>query len=77
MKTAHLLFHTHQMPNGEENSKLIGVYATPADTTAAQQRASAKPGFKDHANGFTIDAYQIGNDHWADGFQPLAAISVH
>ncbi len=75
MKTAHLLFHTHQIPDGEENMKLSGVYATSADATSAQQRALSQPGFKDHANGFTIDAYQIGNEHWADGFQPLAAIS--
>ena len=73
MRTAYLLFHAHQMPDGEEDSKLIGIYATPADARAAQQRASAKPGFKEHTSGFTIDAYEIGKDHWAEGFQTISA----
>ncbi len=73
MKAILLLFHTHKLASGEEDSKLIGVYATPADATAAQQRASAKPGFKEHTNGFTIDAYEIGKGHWAKGFQTISA----
>ncbi|HQF38349.1 MAG TPA: hypothetical protein PK322_04450 [Opitutaceae bacterium] len=73
MKSVYLLFHAHQLPKGEEDSKLIGVYATPADATAAQQRASAMPGFKDHADGFTIDEYEIGKDHWAEGFRTISA----
>ena len=31
------------------------------------------PGFKDHADGFTIDEYEIGKDHWAEGFRTISA----
>ena len=73
MKSVYLLFHAHQLPEGEEDSKLIGVYGSRADASAAQARVQTMPGFKDHAGSFTIDAYEIGKNHWAEGFRTISA----
>ena len=73
MKSVYLLFHAHQLPEGEEDSKLIGVYVSRTDASAAQARAQTRPGFKDHADGFTIDEYEIGKNHWVDGFRTISA----
>ncbi len=73
MKTAFLLFHTHQTSDGEDDSKLLGVFATYADAQSAQHRAQSKPGFSEHATGFTIDEYEIGKDYWSDGFRTISA----
>jgi hypothetical protein len=29
-----------------------------------------QPGFCDHQDGFHIDEYLLGQDHWAEGFVP-------
>ena len=73
MKNVYLLFHTREASEGEEDSKLLGVYATYADAAAAKERAQTKPGFKEHADGFMIDEYEIGKDNWAEGFRTIGA----
>ncbi|HLP09556.1 MAG TPA: hypothetical protein VK178_15440 [Opitutaceae bacterium] len=73
VKTVYLLFHTHQLPDDEEDSKLIGVYAARADAESAQARARTKPGFKEHDDGFMIDEYEVGKDHWEEGFRTISA----
>jgi len=56
------------MQNGEECEILIGVYASDSDARSAQARVSDKPGFIDCPEGFLIDEYTIGKDHWEEGF---------
>jgi hypothetical protein len=34
----------------------------------ARTRTFEKPGFIDHPEGFEIDQYPIGKDHWEEGF---------
>ena len=68
MSSVFLLYHTHELPGGEEDSKLIGVYASAADATEAQKRSALLPGFRDYPDGFVIDEYEIGMDHWTEGF---------
>jgi hypothetical protein len=48
--------------------KLIGVYATENNAKAAKERMSAKPGFVDCPDGFEIDRYVVGEDHWTEGY---------
>lgn len=48
--------------------KLIGVYASAQDAIDARNRAERLPGFRDHAQGFSIDPYDVGRDHWQGGF---------
>ena len=78
MPSVFVLQHCHVMLTDEDNIKLIGVYATRKDAEAAIERVRLQPGFMDHPqiadpdsddrNGFYIDEYAIGEDHWTDGY---------
>jgi hypothetical protein len=59
MAHVYILQHVHATPNGEEDVKLIGVYATEADAQAALPRLSQQPGFRDHPEGFEISRYEL------------------
>ena len=62
-----ILWHVHVMPDGEEDEKLIGVYASTEDAEAARLRVMPQPGFRDAPEGFLIDRYSVGEDHWTEG----------
>jgi hypothetical protein len=62
------LWHVHELPQQEDDAKLIGVYATRTDAGRAKRRAARLPGFKEHPAGFLVDTYEIGKDHWTEGF---------
>lgn len=68
MTTVYLLWHTHDLGDDEESNKLIGAYATEADAEAARVRTIVLPGFRDAPEGFCIDPYVIGKDHWTSGY---------
>ncbi|RZM31406.1 MAG: hypothetical protein EOP67_33145 [Sphingomonas sp.] len=53
-----------------EDPKLIGVYRTDSDARAASERLAVKPGFAEQPNGWHIDRYVLGQDHWEKGFGP-------
>jgi len=63
-----LLWHSRDKGEGETDDKLIGVYATKEDASAAIARVADQPGFKDAPDGFEIDEYIVGKDHWQEGF---------
>ena len=63
-----LLWHTHEMADGEEDDKLIGVYATEADAEAARPRMLQQPGFRELPEGFQVCRYIVGKDEWIEGF---------
>jgi hypothetical protein len=65
-----LLWHTHELPDGEEDAKLIGVYSTKESAEAAQQRALQLPGFSVAPKGFTIATYPLDQDQWREGYAP-------
>ena len=58
-----LLWHVHKMPDGEEDAKLIGVYASAEDAEAAGLRVLAQPGFRDLPEGFQVRRYNVSEDH--------------
>ena len=51
--------------------KIIGVYSSPSKADAAIQRLKGQPGFGDYPDGFTIDAYELDQEHWLEGFVDL------
>ncbi|HUE74216.1 MAG TPA: hypothetical protein VMP01_25270 [Pirellulaceae bacterium] len=63
-----LLWHTHEMPNGEEDSKLIGVYSSEEMAHEAKKRSLRQPGFRDLPDGFLVDSYEVDRDNWTEGF---------
>lgn len=68
MESVFLLWHTHEIPDQEDDSKLIGVYESREAAERAQERATKQPGFAEHPTGFCIDEYVVGMDHWTEGF---------
>ena len=71
MTTVFLLWHVHSLSEDTEDEKLIGVYATEREAQAAISRLQNLPGFKDSPEGFDIAVYEIGKDHWSEGFSQI------
>jgi len=64
----YILQHERDLGDDASDVKLIGVYRSEADALAARDRLGAAPGFRDHRDGFSVDAYALGQDHWTEGF---------
>jgi len=58
------------MPDGEEDVKLIGVYATAEDAEAARQRVLPQPGFRELPEGFEVSRYGVGKPIGRKGISP-------
>jgi hypothetical protein len=63
-----LLSHVHELSPGQDDEKIIGIYSTEAQAQAAATRAKRLPGFAQVPDGFHIDAYELDEDNWAEGF---------
>ena len=68
MEKVYLLWHTNPTGANESNEKLIGVYATQEAAMATKHRLLAMPGFSSCPEGFEIAAYEVGKDHWTEGY---------
>ena len=75
MATVFVVQHSYEEGEHEE-TKFMGVYASVGDAEEAITRMRELPGFKNHREGFTISACEVGQDHWTDGFSSLATIFV-
>ncbi len=65
MRSVFILWHANPET---EDALLIGVYASEADVHAAIDRVKNAPGFVSSPEGFQFDEYEIGKDHWTEGF---------
>jgi hypothetical protein len=72
MNSVFVLQHMHEMDDGDERIKFIGVYSSRMMAQAAIDRLSCAPGFSETPNGFHIDEYRIDQDHWAEGYITVA-----
>jgi homoserine kinase type II len=52
----------------EDDEKLIGVYSSEGEAKEAITRLAKAPGFRECPEGFSIDSYELGKDHWTDGY---------
>ena len=68
MDSVYLLWHSHELDDGHDEVKLIGVYRREADAQAAMERVRDKPGFRDLPEGFEIVEYPLNVDNWAEGY---------
>jgi hypothetical protein len=68
MDTVVLLWHIHEMPEGQDDEKLIGVYRTAEDARAAIERLRDKPGFKERPEGFKYYTCVLNGDGWTEGY---------
>ena len=69
----YVLQHLHELDDGSSDVKLIGIYGTEQDAIAARKRLSAAPGFKESPECFAIDPYEVGQDHWVEGYVSVPA----
>jgi hypothetical protein len=65
--------HVHEFDELNEDVKVIGVYATRGGAREAVRRLARKPGFRSARRGFHVTGYEVGVDHWTDGYvtEPL------
>ncbi len=68
MERAFLL--QHERPDTDD-VKVIGIYSSEMEAKTAIDRLRKQPGFCDHPDGFSIDAYEVDMDHWSEGFVDL------
>lgn len=64
----HVLQHVRTDSQHGEDVKLIGVYRSDAEARDAVERLKTLPGFRDCADGFQVDRYELDKDHWVEGF---------
>ena len=63
-----LLWHSHDLGDGETDDKLIGVYSSVEGAKAAQSRAVQLEGFRDAPEGFLIARKELDRDAWLEGY---------
>jgi hypothetical protein len=68
MDAVHLMWHVHDLQDGEEKTKFIGAYRTEVDARSAIDRLRGQPGFRHFPDGFQIIKYELNKDHWTEGF---------
>lgn len=69
MEFVYIVQHAYSGPNDTpEQIRLIGVYSTEDNARRAITRISSAPGFKDNLDGFHVERYRVGKDHWAEGY---------
>jgi hypothetical protein len=68
MTDVYIVQHCRDLDDGSEDVKFIGVYSSTEDAEDAVDRLRQKPGFFAYPDGFSIDRYEIGRDHWSEGF---------
>lgn len=68
MNVVYIVTHTNELPNGHDDIKFIGVYESKESAEKAVKRSECKAGFSQAKNGFFIEEYQLGKDHWEEGF---------
>jgi hypothetical protein len=60
--------HSHEIEDGEEDIKFIGVYSGREKAQEAVARLQLQPGFKETPECFHIDSYTVDADNWKEGF---------
>ncbi len=68
MTPVYLLWHTHDLGDGDTDDKLMGVYATGADATQTLARSSVLPRFCEAVEGFSVHPRVNGRDDWRSGY---------
>jgi homoserine kinase type II len=63
----YLVQHSRET-EGDEDTKIIGIYSSEIAAQSAVERLKLKPGFSSYPEGFHVDRYRIDKDHWPDGF---------
>jgi hypothetical protein len=68
MNSVFVVFHTHDLSNGAEDVKMIGVFSSKERGESVISKLAEQPGFREFPSGFSIDEYAIDKEHWQEGF---------
>jgi hypothetical protein len=68
MECVYVLSFVQERSDAPDTELMIGVYKTEDDAKSAIGRLKEQPGFIDYPDGFIIDRYELGKDHWTEGF---------
>ena len=71
MDKVYLLWYVREWNEDDETELLIGVYRSEADAMGAVDRLKDQPGFVAYPERFEIHDYEVGKDHWTEGFVRL------
>jgi hypothetical protein len=67
-----VLHHEHHFENGNDDAKLLGVYASREDAQLQiDELYKHQPGFNLPNGGFSIDCYEINKNQWTEGFATI------
>ena len=64
----YLLCHDYETPTSPDNGEILGIFGSETDARQAMADLASKPGFIAFPQGFTIDRYEVDEDHWTEGF---------
>ena len=68
LQQVYLLWHTHELEDGESSEKLLGAYSTEEKATSRIASARKLPGFREAPAGFEVAPYVVDRDEWVEGF---------
>ena len=70
MATVFVLEHVHELEDGHEDVKRIGIYSSQTKAEAALLLVKEQPGFRDFPEGFSISEWRIDPEQvgWPQGF---------
>jgi hypothetical protein len=63
-----LLWHSHNLGDGETDDKLIGVYSSVDEAEAAKARKLKFEGFRESPEDFLIERYELDGNAWSEGY---------
>lgn len=71
--------HAHRADDGDvafdeeyDDFKIIGIYDSEPQVSAAWTRAVGRPGFEAEPECFIVDRYVLNQDEWAEGFSTMS-----
>jgi hypothetical protein len=68
LQEIYVLHHVHELENGYEDVKLLGIFSSEAKALKLIERYKLLEGFKDYPGGFSVDKYTVDKSHWNEGF---------
>lgn len=64
----YLVTHAYDRPDGGDEVKIMGVYASKHDAYLAVRRKRRRLGFRDYPSRFDVSKIEIDRDQWSEGF---------
>jgi len=64
----YVVYPEYEFPPEIDNTRFVGLSASGEDAARVITHLKTKPGFREHAGGFTVDRYLLNQDHWDEGY---------